>query len=209
MAKKAKKTRASQQSGFTLIELLAVITIMGILMMVAIPAVSRTIENSRRDTFADTATAYINAVKNSVSADEILCSTASDTNMTTNISSAVAGTYYLNVATEDNATYKANSALDNSKALMESGGKSSWGNANVRGYVVLTKDTTNNQTKYTYQIVLTDSGNHGTNGTSTGLVGTNNIVKRSDVSSSATLTYTSTSLIKAPSNTTFVCKVDA
>ena len=37
--------------GFTLIELLAVIVIMGILMMVAIPAVSRTIENSRKDTF--------------------------------------------------------------------------------------------------------------------------------------------------------------
>ena len=52
--KKAKK-------GFTLVELLAVITIMGILMLVAIPAVSRTIENSRRDTFMDTAKAYINS----------------------------------------------------------------------------------------------------------------------------------------------------
>ena len=41
--------------GFTLIELLAVITIMGILMMVAIPSVSRTIEYSRRDTFANIA----------------------------------------------------------------------------------------------------------------------------------------------------------
>ena len=37
--------------GFTLVELLAVIVIMGILMMVAIPAVTRTIENSRKDTF--------------------------------------------------------------------------------------------------------------------------------------------------------------
>ena len=45
--------------GFTLIELLAVITIMGILMMVAIPTVSRTIENSRKDTFIDTMKSYV------------------------------------------------------------------------------------------------------------------------------------------------------
>ena len=33
--------------GFTLIELLAVITIMGILLLVAIPAISKVIENSK------------------------------------------------------------------------------------------------------------------------------------------------------------------
>ena len=47
--------------GFTLVELLAVIVIMGILMMVAIPAVTRTIENSRKDTFIDIAKSYANA----------------------------------------------------------------------------------------------------------------------------------------------------
>ena len=52
-----------KSAGFTLIELLAVITIMGILMMVAIPSVSRTIENSRRDTFADVAKQYINTIR--------------------------------------------------------------------------------------------------------------------------------------------------
>ena len=70
--------------GFTLIELLAVITIMGILMMVAIPSVSRTIENSRRDTFANVAHEYVNAVRNNFIADNIECKKAtSDTTYTT------------------------------------------------------------------------------------------------------------------------------
>ena len=50
----------NSKNGFTLVELLAVIAIMGILMMVAIPSISRVIENSRKDTFVDIVKSYAN-----------------------------------------------------------------------------------------------------------------------------------------------------
>ena len=163
MAKKAKKTRASQQSGFTLIELLAVITIMGILMMVAIPAISRTIENSRRDTFMNTAKSYAGAIQNSVASDEIKCWASDDATSKTAISALPAGT---SLATASHYVYFFNSANTTGTDLMESGGKSSWGSANVTGYVVIAKYATNvgseglKTTHYDYYVSMTD-GTHG------------------------------------------------
>lgn len=139
--------------GFTLIELLAVITIMGILMMVAIPSVSRTIENSRRDTFANIAHEYINAVRNNVMADNIEC----DTPNGMVVASATAdGWYYFVVDTTEQGT----------KDLMESGGKSPFGNAEMRGYILWKKASTTNtrgdlKTKTTYYSLLVDTGKHG------------------------------------------------
>ena len=52
------------KKGFTLIELLAVIVILAILVMVAIPAVTRYLNSARQGTFADNALAAISAVRN-------------------------------------------------------------------------------------------------------------------------------------------------
>ena len=141
------------QKGFTLIELLAVITIMGILLLVAIPAVSRTIENSRRDTFATTATEYLNAVRNAVLADNIECGSGD----TKTVASATAdGWYYFTVDT----------TADGTKDLMESGGKSPFGNSEMKGYVLWHKTTANvgaanQKTTTKYWMTLVDTGKHG------------------------------------------------
>lgn len=114
--------------GFTLIELLAVITIMGILMMVAIPTVSRTIENSRKDTFIDTAKKYTDSVKTMWAGDNLYCPTSDGGNF--NSSAVPSGTYYVKIDTTDSSV----------PVLLEQGGKSSWGSRDIKGYVKIVID---------------------------------------------------------------------
>ena len=149
MKKKKNKNIKKSKKGFTLIELLAVITIMGILMLVAIPAVSRTIENTRRQTFANMALQYIKAMKNEVSADQLSCNS---TNGTLPISAVPVGDYY----------YMFDSGSTTGQDLMEQGGKSAWGGARVRGSIIIYKTVdSNNKTKYEYYMVVSDSSGKG------------------------------------------------
>lgn len=139
------------KKGFTLIELLAVIVIMGILMMVAIPAMTRYMENSRKDTFASTAKEYANAVKNAWAADEISCGGTSSGSV------AASQNYYVPIDTTAKSTDADNNAYKN-QGLLESGGKSSWSNADVKGYIHIALDA---NSKPTYSILLVDTKQHG------------------------------------------------
>ena len=147
------------KNGFTLIELLAVIVIMGILMMVAIPAMTRYIENSRKDTFLSTAKEYVNAARNMWASDSLICNTG-DANNPRIVSSGVdAGDWYIMIDTTKDYVN-----------LLDQGGKSSWGNRDMKGYirVHIEEDTTTDddgnvtdtERKTKYYVALSD-GTHG------------------------------------------------
>ncbi len=144
-------SKLSSKKGFTLVELLAVIVIMGILMMVAIPSISRVIENSRKDTFVDIAKSYANAAKTLWTADTLTCEGT--------VASAVDdGDYYILINTKE-------SARAILPVLVDQGGKSSWGNRDVNGYVrvhVETVTDNNGEPKRTttFYVSLSD-GTHG------------------------------------------------
>lgn len=54
------------KKGFTLIELLAVIVIIAVIGLIAIPSISKTIDNSRKKAYIEIANAYVDAVRNKI-----------------------------------------------------------------------------------------------------------------------------------------------
>ena len=55
--------KVNNNKGFTLIELLAVIVILGVLMIIAVPMVTKYIKQAKQDAFVDTAKNYINSAR--------------------------------------------------------------------------------------------------------------------------------------------------
>ena len=64
------KKQKKNKKGFTLIELLAVIIILGILLIIAVPSISKYIENSRKSTYVNAVRRIVDAVSTSVNALE-------------------------------------------------------------------------------------------------------------------------------------------
>lgn len=58
--------KRNKEKGFTLIELLAVIIILGVLMIIAVPSVTKYITNTRKSAYIDTAKEIIGATRNKV-----------------------------------------------------------------------------------------------------------------------------------------------
>ena len=65
------KNKKSIVKGFTLIELLAVIVIMGVLLMIAVPSVSNYINNSRKNAYITTAKELIRGATNLVNSGKL------------------------------------------------------------------------------------------------------------------------------------------
>lgn len=58
------------KKGFTLIEVLATVIILGVILLVAVPSVTKYIEHSRRNTYVSALKRIVNAVATSVNANE-------------------------------------------------------------------------------------------------------------------------------------------
>ena len=69
--KKTRKKKTKDKKGFTLIELLAVIIILGVLLLIAVPSISKYIENSRKNTYINTIKTMVNSVSTAVNAMEL------------------------------------------------------------------------------------------------------------------------------------------
>lgn len=174
------------KKGFTLIELLAVITIMGILMLIAIPAVSRTIENSRKSAYAEMATSYVKAVSTAIAEDNLYCIYGTDTSTELPISTQKTYTnYYVNISTSG---YDYRYANSNASNLMESGGKSPWGNAEIRGWIQIYKSGSGSNLSYSYYVILIDSGLHAVQASADKLV-----IKKNQVTNHVNYTFSDTS----------------
>ncbi len=128
------------KKGFTLIELLAVIIILGVLMIIAIPSVTTYIQNSRKSAYVDTADAYISAVRTKV-------------NQAKDLKLFNPNVLYL---------IPVNQTAEESCVAVESGGQSPYNDKWNYAYVgVKYKATSGGEASYEYFFIGEDQSNQG------------------------------------------------
>mgnify|MGYP003397286813 CR=1 FL=1 len=124
------------KKGFTLVELLAVIVILGLLMAIAIPSVTKYITQSRKKTLISSIDSYVTGVTTAVNdnqfgalSNESVC-------------------YYVPVSNED----------DDSCVTLEKGGTDPFGNW-LEAYVIVNYDSS--KYSYDYWFTFIDDGGYG------------------------------------------------
>ena len=138
---KNRNDKKFKNKGFTLIELLAVIIILGILMAVAIPSMTKYIENSRKDAFWQTAKTYVNAARYGLLNDEF----------------STADGEICSLPPTGQATIVPTSII-----ILEKGSnKSAWNKELTISYVICVDEGSNEKPRYKYYYVGQDSDNNG------------------------------------------------
>lgn len=132
------------KKGFTLVELLAVIAILAVLVLLAIPMVTKQVENSRKMAFAESATRAVTAVNNYVIKDRYSDNTDIKINETCN------GTLCIF------SLEQINQLLD--KKLTTSPFGPSYDN---QSSIVVQENTNGSSVNYTYYICLFDLDKNG------------------------------------------------
>ena len=124
------------EKGFTLVELLAVIVILGLLMAIAIPSVTKYITQSRRKTLISSVDSYVTAVTTAVNDNEFGAMSKEDT------------MYYVPVSNDEK----------NSCVSLEKGGTDPFGNWK-EAYVVVNYDA--DKYSYDYYFTFYDDAGYG------------------------------------------------
>ena len=130
------KERIKNEKGFTLVELLAVIVILGLLMAIAIPSVTKYITQSRKKTLISSVDSYVTVVTTAVNDNEFGAMSKEDT------------MYYVPVSNDESS----------SCVSLEKGGTNPFGNWK-EAYVVVNYDADNYS--YDYYFTFYDDAGYG------------------------------------------------
>lgn len=146
--------------GFTLVELIATLAILGIVLLVAVPAVTRIMNNSKRDTFWQNGKGYIISARDGIIGGDFVVKKSLNSKMVgAKCSLPPIGRY----------TAVDISAIKNDKSLKNS----PWGESlesesesSHRGYVIVVNVSNNNigtgsSDKYVYFFAAVDAGGNG------------------------------------------------